>query len=140
MGQVQHMPDAARARAGTVLVIEDEVILRMDTCEYLRSKGYHVIEAATAEEAMAVLSARDPVDVVFCDVQLPGSIGGLSFTVWAREHFPSMPVILTSGNLPVAERVVSGRPVPFIAKPYDPDEVAGQIASLLACSGQSGGS
>jgi CheY-like chemotaxis protein len=136
MGQVQNMPDPAGAER-TVLVVEDDVILRLDTCEYLRNKGYRVIEATTAEEAMAVLGAHEGVDLVFCDVQLPGSIGGLSFTVWAHEHFPSVPVILTSGNGPVAERVIPGRPVPFIAKPYDPDDVAVQIALLIACSGRS---
>ncbi len=130
------MPGVAEAQ-GTILVVEDDVIVRLDICEYLRSKGHHVIEAASAEEAMAVLGSERAVDLVFSDVQLPGSVGGLSFTVWAREHFPSMPVILTSGNLPVAERIVSGRPVAFIAKPYDFGEVADQIALQLADSRRS---
>jgi CheY-like chemotaxis protein len=134
MGQVRHMPGAARSQQ-TILVVEDDVILRLDTCDCLRRKGYLVVEAAIAEEAVAVLGSRETVDLIFCDVQLPGTMGGLSFTVWVREHFPSMPIILTSGNVPVAERVVSERPVPFIAKPYDPEDVASQIAALLRDSG-----
>ena len=136
MGQVQHMPGVAEAQ-GTILVVADDVILRLDTCEDLRSRGHHVIEAATAEEAMLVLGSDKAVDLAFCDVQLPGSVGGVSFTVWGRKHFPSMPVILTSGNLPVTERIISGRPVPFLPKPYDLGEVAEQIALQLAESGRS---
>jgi CheY-like chemotaxis protein len=132
MGQIRYMPQPAGASGGTVLVIEDEVILRMDTCEHLRKKGYHVIEAGTAEEAMAVLTSREAVDVIFCDVQLPGTMGGLTFTVWAREHFPEAQIILTSGNTVVTQNVVPGKPVPFIAKPYDPEDVAAQILLIMS--------
>lgn len=132
MGQAHHMPDAAGARGRTVLVVEDDVVLRLDTCDYLRRMGYHVIEAGTAEEAMAVLSAREHVDAIFADVLLPGSTGGLTFTVWVREHFPAMPVILTSGIRVVTQNMVPGRPVPFIPKPYDPEQVAGQIMRSLS--------
>lgn len=138
MGHAQHMPESSGAAGGTILVVEDDVILRVDTCEYLRTRGYHVIEAGTAEEAMAVLASREAVGVVFCDVQLPG-MGGLTFTVWAREHFPDVQIILTSGNAVVTENVVPGRPVPFVPKPYVPADVVAQILLVLSDPGRRAG-
>jgi two-component system, response regulator PdtaR len=132
MGQAQGRSEAAVARAQSVLVIEDETILRMMTAEHLRTKGYRVIEAATADEAVAILLSGEPADIVFSDVQLPGSMSGLSLAIWIRKRFPAMQVILTSGSSAVAERFQAGEFVPFIPKPYDPDEVARRILFILS--------
>ena len=132
MAQADSTSEPAAGRANGVLVVEDEAILRMMVAEHLRTKGYRVIEAASLNEAVAVLSSGEPADIVFSDVNLSGSLGGLSLTVWVREHFPGIPVILTSGNKSVAERIHAGDPVPFIRKPYDPDEVERSIRSMLS--------
>jgi DNA-binding NtrC family response regulator len=135
MAQADSTSEPAAGRAHGVLVVEDEAILRMMVAEHLRSKGYRVIEAASLNEAVAVLSSGEPADIVFSDVNLSGSLGGLSLTVWVREHFPAVPVILTSGNKSVIERIRGGDPVPFIPKPYDPEQVERSIRRTL--SGQS---
>jgi CheY-like chemotaxis protein len=66
----------------TILVVEDDVLVRMPISQYLRDCGYRVIEAVNADEAMAVLLHREtPIDLVFSDIEMPGSIDGF----WAGE-------------------------------------------------------
>ena len=58
-----------------VLVVEDEFLLRMDSVEILEDEGFEVIPAANADEAIAILSARSDIHLVFTDIQMPGSYG-----------------------------------------------------------------
>ena len=134
MGQAEGIVSQEHATAGTILMVEDEAILRMATAEEFRTQGYRVIEAATAEEATQVLQSGERVDLVFCDVQLPGAMGGLTFAVWIRANFPAIKVILTSGSSAVLTLFRSDAHIPFIPKPYDPTEVAKLICSMLAAS------
>ena len=131
MGQAEGKAEPDVARAYGVLVVEDEPIQRMMVAEHLRTKGYRVIEAATTNEAAAVLSSVEHIDIVFSDVNLSGSLGGLALGAWIREHFPAVQVILTSGNRSVLERFGAEETVPFIPKPYDPDEVERRIRLAL---------
>jgi CheY-like chemotaxis protein len=66
------------ADASTVLVVEDEVLIRMATADYLRVCGYRVVEAGSGDEAVAVLKTDIRVDVVFTDVSMPGTLNGLT--------------------------------------------------------------
>ena len=81
-----------------VLVVEDHVILRYALAHWLREKGHEVLEAATADEALAVLKSIVTVDIVVTDVEMPGSMSGLDLTTHLRESFPTLPVIVVSGN------------------------------------------
>jgi DNA-binding NtrC family response regulator len=130
---------AARAESGTehsftVLVVEDEPLARISVADYLRNVGYQVVEAATADEAVSVLSSGSKVHLVFSDVELPGTMGGFSLAVWIRNHYRSMPVILTSGVGSVVLPLNRQHLIPFLAKPYRPEEAADLIASVLASS------
>lgn len=116
----------------TVLLVEDDALLRISTGDHLRSKGYHVIEAGTVIEAATVLSSGPSVHIVFSDVDLPGATGGLSLAVWIQAHHPGVPVILTSGVRAVMPTLADQRRVPFIPKPYDFEKVAALIAKVIA--------
>ena len=72
------------------------------------------------------------MDIAFCDVQLPGSIGGLSFAVWVRTHFPRTHVILTSGSETVLQNLRQSNGFPFIPKPYDAEALASRLLLILA--------
>ena len=85
------------AESSTILLVEDDSLIRLTTVEYLRAVGYNVIEAVTGEEAVAVLSSGVRVHLIFSDVSLPGAMGGFSLAVWVRNHLRSIPVVLTSG-------------------------------------------
>src|SRR6202008_4602544 len=82
----------------TVLVVEDEILIRTAVAEYLRISGYAVVEAADAAEAVTVFEAREPIDVAFCDVDMPGTMDGLSLARWIKQHHSTLPVLLTSGR------------------------------------------
>jgi CheY-like chemotaxis protein len=72
----------------TILVVEDEVLIRLPLAEYLRECGYRVFEASNVAEAKAVLDADTPVDLVFSDVNMPGNENGFALAVWIRQRHP----------------------------------------------------
>lgn len=120
-------------RPPTVLVVEDEVLVRMLICDFLRDCGFRVIEAANADEATRVLSTGDPVDVVFTDIHMPGTLDGFGLAKWIRAERPGVKVILTSG---LARTVEAAGDLcdhgPVMAKPYDLQEVERRIRQHLA--------
>ena len=116
----------------TVLLVEDEVLVRMPIAEYLRDCGYKVIEAVNADEAMAVLLHKDTVvDIVFSDIEMPGAIDGFGLAKWIREHRPGLDVLL-AGTVPRtvqnAQQLCEQGSVP---KPYDAQIVRDHIKRLL---------
>jgi CheY-like chemotaxis protein len=73
----------------TILLVEDEVLVRMPIAQYLRDCGYKVVEAVNADEAIAVLMHPETVvDIVFSDIEMPGSVDGFGLAKWIREHRP----------------------------------------------------
>ena len=114
----------------TLLVVDDEVLIRLTIADHLRDCGFHVIEAANGEEAVRVLEAGEPVDLVFSDVQMPGSIDGFALARWVRQNRPGMPVLLTSGYVRSAE-IAHDLCEEIVEKPYDPDDLAGRLRRLL---------
>ncbi len=117
----------------TVLVVEDEIMVRMPIAEYLRDCGYVVVEAGDAREAIAAMDTEGPVSVVFSDVRMPGKMDGFGLAEWFRLHYPHVPVLLTSGYN--GGRTLTAASIPgvgFIEKPYSQIQVERQIASLLA--------
>ena len=117
----------------TILVVEDEVLIRIAISEYLRSCGYKVIEAANSDEAIIVL--QDPeitIDVVFSDIEMPGSMDGFALSQWIRANRTDIEVIL-AGSVPRAVSAASDLcdegPLP---KPYEPQVVVDRIRRLIA--------
>ena len=75
-------------------------MIRMPISQYLRDCGYKIIEAVNADEAMAVLLHRETiVDVVFSDIEMPGSVDGFRLAKWIRENRPGLAVVL-AGTVP----------------------------------------
>jgi CheY-like chemotaxis protein len=111
-----------------VLVAEDNVILRYSLAHWLREEGHDVLEAATADEALAALKSILTVDIVVTDVEMPGSMSGLALTSYLRERFASLPVIVVSGN-PIPKDYTHASA--FFRKPYELPEVAARIKALL---------
>ena len=83
----------------TILLVEDEVLIRTSIAEYLRHCGYHVIEAGSADDAITLLNNPDiTVNILFSDVEMPGSMDGFGLCRWTRENKPDVHVLLT-GNV-----------------------------------------
>src|SRR4051812_13266426 len=94
-------------RKRVVLCVEDEALLRVDIADYLRQHGFTVIEAATADEAMKLLTVPNiSVDLVFTDIQMPGTMDGIGLVRWLGLHRPWVRVAITSGSGSATERAV----------------------------------
>jgi DNA-binding NtrC family response regulator len=122
--------------AATVLVVEDEVLLRWSIADHLREEGFVVIEAANADEAIAVVETTIPIDVVLSDVVMPGRMDGVGFARFVGAYRPETKVILTSGTLVAAPP--GCRLDGFFLKPYDHARIVGHIRALLKDAGSSG--
>jgi CheY-like chemotaxis protein len=118
----------------TILVVEDEILVRTAIAEYLRHCGYRVVEAASADEAMAVLKETAiQVDIVFSDIKMPGSLDGSGLAKWVRENKPGLQIILT-GTLVKAAHAAGDlcESGPHLEKPYEPQQVIEWIKRLKA--------
>lgn len=124
----------------TILVVDDEVLIRFAIADYLRECGYHVLEAASGDEALELLTTEAAaVDLVFSDVQMPGETDGFGLARWIRQNRPDVRVILTSGvarSVDLAEDLCGIGPIE--AKPYDAKSLAGRIRALLAAIDRDG--
>lgn len=120
----------ATARQPSVLLVEDEPLLRSVSSERMRDEGLRVIEAEAADEAIALLEKHPEIDVVFTDVNMPGAIDGLGLAFEVRRTRPHMHVILTSG---VWARRGEAAPdgVVFLQKPYSVEAVVKLVRTLL---------
>ncbi len=120
------------ARQPVVLLVEDEILLRRTTAEYLRLSGFPVIEAPNAEEAIAVFASGKPVDVVFSDVYL-AAMDGLRLARWVHRHHPDIPVMLTSGYGDSARQAATKLVgvTSFLSKPYRQAEAVNRIRAML---------
>jgi CheY-like chemotaxis protein len=118
----------SRKGARTILVVEDDIFVRLMIAGELRERGFRVVEAASGDEAITLLNGSIAVDLVFTDVQMPGHVDGVGLTHFIREKRPELKVIVTSGHPPTDFREsVDG----FFAKPYAPVDVVGRISELL---------
>ncbi|MDB5651201.1 MAG: response regulator [Hyphomicrobiales bacterium] len=109
----------SEAKAPTILVVEDEEIVREVVCMDLVDAGFAVREAATGDEAIRILqdeSGGDQIAVLFTDIRMPGSLDGWSLAEWARALKPDLQVLYASGYSTEPAREVPGSL--FISKPY----------------------
>ena len=112
-----------------VLIVEDELLLRMGTADMIAAGGFEVVEAGNADQAIAILEARRDISVVFTDIQMPGSMDGLKLVRAVRGRWPPIKIVATSGRVHADEIDLpeGGR---FLPKPYSPNEVTGVLREL----------
>ena len=118
----------------TVLVVEDEFLIRSMIIDYLTECGYHVIEAGTGDEAVEVLLRTVlTVNVVVSDVMMPGTTDGFALARWVGKWRPDIKVVLTSGLARTADAGdTSCFDAPVLRKPYDLAKLERRIKGLLA--------
>ena len=112
-----------------ILVIEDELFLRMDISDDLERQGYEVLEAANADDAVKILETRNDIRTIFTDIDLPGSMDGLKLAAAVRDRWPPINIIITTGMKAPHENAMPDRSV-FVAKPYRNAEVLEAIRSF----------
>ncbi len=114
-----------------VLVVEDSAIIRMGAVDLVQSAGYEVLEASNADEAIRILESRADIDLVFTDVQMPGTMDGIKLSHYIRNRWPPVKLIVASGkaildetSLPEGSR--------FFSKPYSNHTIADAMAVMLS--------
>ena len=101
-----------------ILVVEDEVLVRMVAVSVAEESGFEVLSAATADEAIGILESRSDIRLVFTDVHMPGSMDGLRLAHAVRGRWPPVELLVTSalGNVTAKDLPERGR---FLPKPYN---------------------
>ena len=114
-----------------VLVVDDSSICRAIAHSVVTGAGYEALVAQDADEAVRILAASDDIDLVFTDVQMPGTMNGVELCQYIRNHWPSMKLIVASGleildesRLPIGSR--------FFLKPYSIEAISGTMAHMLS--------
>jgi CheY-like chemotaxis protein len=112
-------------REPVLLVVEDEVLIRLSTSDFLRNEGFTVLEAGSAREALTVLKVRSDVSVVVTDIHMAGALEGLDLIREIRKSFPAVKIV-TASAYQITERVEVA-----LTKPYSLDRLLSVIKSLL---------
>ena len=113
-----------------VLVVEDEMMLRMRAVDIVEDAGFTPIEAVNADEALAILESRSDIELLFTDIQMPGSMDGLKLAHAVHERWPSIKIILVSGKLTLtdAEKPTDSR---FFGKPLEVKQMIAEMQEMI---------
>lgn len=116
-------------RRHTVLVVEDEILIRSAVALHLRDAGHVVVEAANADEALRALAANRSIGLVFSDVNMPGTMDGIALARAIRHDRPGLKVLLASGAGWTNGTAIED--VPRLTKPYSFVELTALIERML---------
>jgi CheY-like chemotaxis protein len=122
----------------TILVVEDEVLIRLAVADYLRVCGYRVLEASTGEEAQTIFGDDQRIDVLLTDIDLGRGMTGFELARWAREAHPQVRVLLTSGVARMAQSAGELCDLPLLKKPYPHERLVEEIRRRLGALRRAG--
>lgn len=115
----------------SVLVVEDEVLIRMSIAAALEDAGFQVLEAGNSAQALEVLAHHDGIGIVVTDVRMPGAMDGLGLVAQLRRDHPAIRILVVSGNTAAADAIAAGA-MAFIGKPYEPRGVVATVLDFAA--------
>ena len=113
-----------------VLVVEDEMLLRMRAVDMVEDAGFTSVEAVNADEAVAILESRSDIALLFTDIQMPGSMDGLKLAHAVHERWPPIKIILVSGQLRLANIDIPADSR-FFGKPLEAKVMIAQMQSMI---------
>jgi two-component sensor histidine kinase len=121
-------PKSAALRA--VLVVEDEMMLRMRAVDMVEDAGFKPVEAINADDALAILESRSDIELLFTDIQMPGSMDGLTLANAVHERWPLIKIILVSGQLKLTD---NDKPADsrFFGKPLDGKLMIAEMQDMM---------
>jgi two-component system, response regulator PdtaR len=116
-----------------ILVVEDEVLVRLATREGVEAAGFQVHDAHDADEAIQLLEAHPDIGLIFTDVDMPGSMDGVKLAHYVRNRWPPVKIIVTSGFKNVTPEQLPTGSI-FLSKPYLPEQLRHKIEFLIDSS------
>lgn len=121
-------PDMSAHRK--ILIVEDDALIRMAGVDLLERAGFEVVDANSADEAIAILERAPEVELLFTDIDMPGSMNGLELAELVHRRWPNVRLLITSGQTIIQDEDVpdDGR---FVPKPYSSITIVNQITELL---------
>src|SRR6204780_197668 len=121
---VLHQPTAK------VLVVEDEMMLRMRAVDIVEDAGFMPVEAVNADDALAILESRSDIDLLFTDIQMPGTMDGLKLAHAVHARWPSIKIMLVSGQVTPTntERPANSR---FYGKPLEVKKMIAELQEMM---------
>jgi two-component sensor histidine kinase/CheY-like chemotaxis protein len=122
--------EKTRESATNVLVVEDEMVLRMRAVDIVEDAGFRAIQATNADQALSILEERSDIALLFSDIQMPGSMDGLKLAHAVHERWPSIKIILVSGQLKPtdAETPADTR---FFGKPLGAEKMIAELQDMV---------
>jgi two-component sensor histidine kinase/CheY-like chemotaxis protein len=124
------MVPAQPAVPPAVLVVEDEMLLRMRAVDMVEDAGFSAVEAINADDALAILESRSDIELLFTDIQMPGSMDGLKLAYAVHERWPLIKIILVSGQLKLTDddKPADSR---FFGKPLDVKQMIAEMQDMM---------
>ena len=113
-----------------VLVVEDEMVLRMRAVDIVEDAGFVPIEAVSADQAINILESRDDISLLFTDIQMPGSMDGLKLAHAAHSRWPHIKIILVSGQIAVTD-VDKPDDSKFFPKPLEVQQMICELQEMV---------
>src|SRR6185312_9404741 len=113
-----------------VLVVEDEMVLRMRAVDIVEDAGFTAVEAVNADEALSILESRSDISLLFSDIQMPGSMDGLKLAHAVHDRWPSIKIILVSGQVKVSDddKPTDSR---FFGKPIESKQMIAELQGMV---------
>jgi CheY-like chemotaxis protein len=127
---------ALKIRPPTVLVVEDDALIRLVATELVDDLGFAVFEVSSADEAFAMLELHEEITIVFTDIHMPGSMNGLELAELTHQRWPAIGFVIVSGEH-CAETGHMPPGAHFFSKPYNPEIIS---ATLLHMTSKAAGS
>ena len=113
-----------------VLVVEDEMVLRMQAVEIVEDAGFVPVAAVSADEAIKILESRDDISLLFTDIQMPGSMDGLKLAQAAHRRWPQIKIILVSGQITVTDADKPNESK-FFSKPLEIQQMIAELQEMI---------
>jgi CheY-like chemotaxis protein len=114
----------------TVLIVEDEPIVRMYEAELAEGAGFVTLQAKNAEEALNKLDGAEPIHILLTDVNMPGGVDGLTLANIVRERWPEIKVVVVSAHVDSHEPEPP-RGIAYLHKPFTHQELIGALLSVV---------
>ena len=113
-----------------MLVVEDEMVLRMRAVDIVEDAGFAAVEAVNADEALSILESRSDISLLFSDIQMPGSIDGLKLAHAVHRRWPHIKIILVSGQVKLSDidKPANSR---FFGKPIDVKHMIAELQGMI---------